>query len=210
MFTELELVNHILQTLGESTTPTLETQHPSVQQAQKTLMTINKEFQGYGWWFNREYNVKLLPDAEGKVRTPAEVLSFQVTQCMLEKKWPDQKRRFVVRNSYIWDNLNHTDIINTAIWADYVVLLPYEDLPAQASVYLMHLAAERAFLDDDGDINNHSKLQQRVQMAYAKLKQEEMRVNAANAMESPHALNVRLGPTSGSTLRGNFLGGYYR
>ncbi len=193
MYTELELVNHILFTLGESTTPTLETQHPAVQNARAILMSYNKEFQGLGWWFNRELNLKLLPNAEGKVRVPTEALSFRVTKCVLEARSPAQKARFVKRGNFVYDTLEHTDVLNCAVWADIIVLLDYSDLPQAAGAYLKHWAAEQAFLADDGDIQVKRELGINTATARAMLKQEEMKSIGVNAFDRPMAQQLLLG-----------------
>lgn len=209
MYTELELVNHVLQTLGEENTPTLDTTHPAVVQARNTLASYNKEFQQRGWWFNTEYGVKLLPNSEGKVRLPTDTLEFQVTQCILMARMPSQKVRFVKRGQFIYDAQEHTDILNCAVWADIVLLLDISDLPAAAGNYLKHFTAESAFLADDGDIQVHAKLQQKTLVAQAELKQSELTCTGANQFESPHMLAFRqsaLG-SGANGRRGAFLGG---
>jgi hypothetical protein len=207
MYTELELVNHILHTLGESITPTLETQHPAVLSARSVLTSVNKEFQGDGWWFNKVFNVKLLPDSDGRVRIPAETLMFKVTRCVMDMQMPGRKQRFVKRGEFLWDNHLQTDNIGTAVWADYVELIAIEDLPTNAGTYLKHYAAERAFIDDDGDLNQHTELKRRSAMAYSKLKSDELKSIQANALESPFAMKLLYGPRGGATQRGLFLGG---
>lgn len=209
MYTELELVNHILHTLGEENTPTLETTHPAVVQARNTLVSYNKEFQQTGWWFNKELNVKLLPDNEGRVRLPSDTMEFRVTQCLLMARMPGQKIRFVKRGRFIYDAYEHTNILNCAVWADLTVLLPIEDLPAAAGNYLKHFAAESAYLADDGDLNAHSKLQQKTALAWADLKAAQIKATGPNAYETPHMMqfrNATLG-SGGSGRRGVYLGG---
>ncbi|QIG73202.1 tail tubular protein A [Rhizobium phage RHph_I40] len=202
MFSELEIINHILRTLGESITPTLETQHPAVQQALDTMRACSKEMQSRGWWFNKEYNMKLLPDTDGRIRLPDETLSFAVTKCVLEGRMPLQKQRFVKRGQYIYDMNEHTNKINTAIWADIVLHIPIEDLPATAGAYLKHWAAETAYLPDDGDTTVYRLIQQETAKSYALLMADELKSVSANALESPHALNLRMGV--------NGYGGYSR
>jgi len=182
MYTELELVNHILQTLGETNTATLATNHPAVIQARTTLAAYNKEFQGMGWWFNKEKNIKLLPDAEGRVRVPEETLNFKVRECSV---WNGQGTRFVKRGNFVYDTEAHSNILNVAVWADITLLLPYEDLPAAAGTYLKHFAAESAFLGDDGDLNQHGLLVKLTQDAWGELRKDELRSVGANALASP-------------------------
>lgn len=194
MYTELELVNHILKTLGQEKTPTLATQHPAVLDAREALASANKEFQGMGWWFNREHNLKLLPDANGRVLIPNEALTFQVTQCVLERKMPNEKQRFVKRGKYIYDTVLHTNQLNVAVWVDICNLLTVEDLPSSAGSYLKHYAAEASFLGDDGDLGVYRALQIETAKAWTVLKQDELKAVSANALESPAALQLLRSP----------------
>lgn len=193
MYTELELVNHILQIAGEDQTATLVTSHPAVIAARSALSSYNKEFQGTGWYFNRDFGMKLLPDVDGKVAVPDNALSFQVTSCLLQRSSPFEQARFVRRGSFVYDTVKHTNVINMAVWADLIVLLDYADLPPQAGTYLKHLAGERYFLDVDGDISQTRELSGRTARARAELVSEQLRVLGTNALNSPSARWLRHG-----------------
>jgi hypothetical protein len=121
-------------------------------------------------------------------------------------RMPVQKQRFLVRGNFVYDNINHTNVLNVAVWSDYTTLLAIEDLPTNAGTYLKHYAAEQAFIQDDGDIQVHTRLLQRVDKAWALLRKDEMQAVSANALESPYAMRLRMGPGSHSP-RAEFLGG---
>lgn len=184
MYTELELVNHMLHVAGEDSTPTLDTTRPDVVVARQTLASYNKEFQGQGWWFNKEYAVKLLPDSDGKVQVPNGAIQFKVTNCLLQNSSPVEQARFVRRGGWVYDTVRHTDIIKMAVWADLVMLLPYEDMPPASAAYLKHLAAERYFLDSDGDVAQSREIQQRTMRAWAMLQQEQLQTLGVNALNT--------------------------
>lgn len=186
MYDELELVNHILQTLGESTTPTLETQHPAVIQARQLLQGYNKEFQNRGWWFNREFSLKLLPDVNGRIAVPQDTLTFRVT-AVPACTYGREGERFVKRGKFVYDSVEHTNEIGRAIFVDITRLLDIEDLPPAAASYLKHFAAENAFLDDDGDIQVHARLVRRTQQAWGDLQREEMKACGVSALKTPFA-----------------------
>lgn len=208
MYTELELVNHILHTRGEDTTPTLETTHPSVVTAKQTLASFNKEVQGKGWWFNTDYAVKLLPNVAGKVVVPAGVLKFTVTRTVQDAASPKDKLRYVRRGGFVYDTWDHTDVLNRAVWADLVVLLDYEDIPEAAGSYLKHYSAAQSFLADDGDVQQKRELDRLVQEAWAFLRKHEIDAQATNALESPAAQNLLYGPGAGYGRNPYFIGGY--
>lgn len=193
MYTELELVNHILQVAGEDQTPTLSTSHPAVIAARQALLSYNKEFQGTGWWFNKETAVKLLPNVEGRVAVPNDTLAFQVTSCVLNRSSPWEQARFVKRGGFVYDTIKHTNIINMAVWADFVRLLDYDDIPASAGTYLKHLAAERYFLDVDGDIGQARELSVRTMRAWAMLRDEQLKTLGSNALNGSTGRRLRAG-----------------
>lgn len=208
MYTELELVNHILHTRGEDTTPTLVTQHPSVVDAKQVLASFSKEVQGKGWWFNTDYAVKLLPNSEGKVVVPDKVLKFTITRTVQDVASPQQKLRYVRRGGFVYDTWNHTDVLNIAVWADLVVLLDYDDLPEPAGTYLKHYSAAQAFLSDDGDIAQKRELDRLTSEAWMFLRKHEIDAQATNALESPYAQNLLYGPGTSYGRNPYFIGGY--
>ena len=193
MYTELEIVNHLLQVAGEDQTATLDTSHPAVVAARQALAGYNKEFQGSGWWFNKEFGVKLLPNDEGRVAIPSNMLSFQVTRCLLQPSSPACQARFVRRGNWVYDTVKHTNVIGMAVWADLITLLDIADLPANAGTYLKHLAAQRYFVDTDGDLQQARELENRLMRAWAQFRDEQLRVTGANALNGYTGRRMRAG-----------------
>jgi hypothetical protein len=210
MLDELDIVRAMMAVNGEGTasSPTLETTHPSVQAALSALRRLNTEFQSRGFWFNRERDIKLLPDIDGKITIPAETLSFSVTAYDLMRKTPYSQQQYVNRGVKVYDNLNHTYVIGVPIWADLILELTVEELPATAAAYLKNLAVQQFYEDDDGDLNKARKLEERTAKAWHRVYAEELKVTAANALSSPQAqtLRYRIGQ-SGSPSNPNYPGG---
>jgi Tail tubular protein len=208
MDVKLELVNHLLQTVGERRVVSLETGHPSVTQATQALESWNKDFQGKGWWFNTNRNVRLVPNNIGEVLIPEEALSFSITKHQLDYQRAANKEQYVKRGKRLYDSWNNTFTLNTTLYADLVILLDYEDLPHVAMSYLKHWAAEQFYVDDDGDMQKADRLQQRTSLAWHSLKAEAMKIMSVNALDSPAAQNLRyrIGST-GINHNANFVGG---
>lgn len=200
MVDKLALVNHLLQTVGERRVLTLETGHPSVTQAVQALESYDEDFQGRGWWFNRNQAMKLLPNNLGQILLPKEALSFQVTHVHLQNLGPSEKARYTRRGGMVYDSVLNTNIIGKPIVADLIVRLDIEDLPSIAASYLKHWAAENYYVDDDGDNQKSNKLGERRMLAFHALKAEELRVEATNALDSPAAqhLTHRVGQAQGN------------
>lgn len=200
MADKLSLVNHLLQTVGVRRVLTLETGHPSVIQALQALEGYDADFQGRGWWFNKNKAMTLLPNNLGQILLPREAMSFQVTHSQLQMLNPAEKSRYVRRGGMVYDSWKNTNALGISIVADLVVHLDMEDLPPVAASYLKHWAAEQFYTDDDGDLKKTSKLQERTMLAFHTLKAEELRVEATSALDSPAAqhLTYRIGQSQGS------------
>lgn len=199
MVDKLSLVNHLLQTVGERRVLTLETGHPSVTQAIQALESYDEDFQGRGWWFNRNKSMKLLPNNLGQILLPKEAMSFQVTHRQLQNLSSNEKSRYTSRGGMVYDSWQNTFAVGVSIYADLVVRLDIEDLPSIAASYLKHWAAENYYIDDDGDNQKSDKLAERRMLAFHALKAEELKVEATNALDSPAAqhLTYRIGQSQG-------------
>lgn len=199
MANKLDLVNHLLQAVGEGRVLTLETGHPSVVQAIQALDGYDLDFQGRGWWFNTNKYMQLVPNNLGEILLPSEFLSFSITHRQLQWLPATEKARYTSRGKRVYDSWLNTFNIGQTLWADLVVRLDIEDLPPVAASYLKHMAAEAYYVDDDGDNQKADKLAQRTGLAFHALKAEELKVEAVNALDSPAArqLTHRVGQGSG-------------
>lgn len=191
MTTELEIVNHMLTTLGLRKTSTLTTGHPAVIQAVSILESVDVDFQGIGWWFNKEYGLTLNPDNNGHIIVPTEALSFSIVASTLQASGPIAKSRYVKRGTKIYDSIDHTLVHTGSLICDLTLQIDIADLPAQAASYLKHKAGEVIYVDDDGDAQKMQRLEERSASAWQILKAEQMRVLATNALDSPVAQQLR-------------------
>lgn len=201
MESKLDLVNHLLQVVGERRVTSLETGHPSVVQAIQALDSWNKDFQGKGWWFNRNRDVKLLPINTGEILVPDTALEVQITKQENDYLSPDSKVRYARRGNRMYDSWENTFNIGKALYVDMLLLLDIEDLPQVAASYLKHWAAENYYVDDDGDLQKAAKLQERTMFAWHDLKAAQMRIESTNALDTPAARSLlyRIGQSGNSS-----------
>lgn len=211
MSTELELVNHLLRTVGNESTSTLETQHPDVMQARGALEGYNKDFQSSGWWFNRSYGVRWVPEVSGIIRVSDTVMEFTLAGVEAGYLSPEAKHRYTKRSGRVFDSYRHTDNIGHDLIVDVTEFRPIEDLPEVAATYLKHWAAGEYYIDDDGDMAKADRLRERTENAFANLKQAALRNVKPNALQTPFAnkLNHRIGQF-GSPSNPVFPGGRFR
>jgi len=135
---ELDAVNLCLFVVGESPVDTLdEDTLPESQMALKVLREESRALQTKGWSFNTDRAVKLIPDATtSNVALPANTLAT-----VLAPKF--RGYGFVVRNNAIYWSINQTFAIPYPIWADIVLLLPFDQMPEYARWYVAVRAARR-------------------------------------------------------------------
>jgi hypothetical protein len=191
METKLDLVNHLLQVVGERRVLTLTTGHPSVVQAIQALDSWDRDFQGKGWWFNTNKNFTLACNNVGEVLVPTECLEFTVTAIARQWATPENKTRYVRRGARLYDSWENTYTLNTSVQADLVMQLAIEDLPQCAATYLKHWAAQNYYVDDDGDLGKADRLKERTMLAWHSLKAAQLKAEATNALDSPAAQSLR-------------------
>ena len=136
--TELEAINAMLSTIGESPVNTVEdTGNVDVVIARQILQSVSREVQARGWHFNTEKNYNITPDSEGYLVLPNTVLKADTV-------YPDDSKDVVVRGSKLYDRENHTYVFTDAVKVDMTVLLTFDELPEVARNYVT-IRASRIF-----------------------------------------------------------------
>jgi hypothetical protein len=128
--TELEAINTMLSTIGESPVNAVEdTGNVDVVIARQILQTVSREVQARGWHFNTEKNYTITPDSEGYLVLPNTVLKVDTV-------YPDSSKDVVVRGSRLYDRENHTYVFTDAVKVDMTILLTFDELPEVARNYV--------------------------------------------------------------------------
>ncbi len=209
MPTRPEIINHMLRTLGEGGTSYDQSLHPTVQLCNNCLDIVSSEIQGRGWWFNKEYNLRLVPDNRGEVIVPPDALDVHVST--VSNMSPYEKKRLVRRNNRLYDTYEHTYSLNRDIVVDVVLLFTIEDCPSVMQSYLQHKAAETIFLDADGDPQKLSKLETRTALAWQALQAQQLKNISTNALDKQTAIQLQSGwRPAGQGRNPNRIGGHIR
>jgi hypothetical protein len=138
--TELEAVNTMLYTIGEAPVNTLVNMTSvDASSALSSLISVNREVQSQGWFFNTEYNYPLTLNQDSELPLPANTLSMDSTE-------ESEKHDVVQRGFKAYDRLNHTFTFAETVKADLVVLLDFSDIPEAAKHYIV-IRASRIFQD---------------------------------------------------------------
>ena len=124
--TELEAINAMLSTIGESPVNTVEdTGNVDVVIARQILQSVSREVQARGWHFNTEKNYTITPDSAGYLVLPNTVLKVDTV-------YPDSSKDVVVRGSRLYDREKHTYVFTDAVKVDMTILLTFDELPEVA------------------------------------------------------------------------------
>ncbi len=191
-FTQLDIVNEMLGLLGERRVNTLDLEHPLVSSGVNFLRVANAREQGRGWWFNTEL-VTLSPDINGRIAVPTDVLQ-------LDPK--DTALRYAQRGSALY-NLAPLPGGNPAVFTQAVVcglirLVPFEDLPTVAGLFVSTSAKLDFLIALDGDDSKIANLGRQRREAQIGLNAEHIRSVDANLLYNP-SLQATLGSLRGPT-----------
>jgi hypothetical protein len=186
--TELNAVNILLATIGESPINTLvgEDLHVDAAMAKNTLDAVRKELQCTPWYFNTEEKFPLVPNEEGYIILPPTVHTVDVMSARAKYRDID----VVVRGNKLYDRKNHTYKFDRMIEADVVLILPFNELPQTAKNYLVIRAARKFQTQAVGSEALYNYTARDEAMARAEFMANEVRQADRNMLE----------PTSNSAM----------
>lgn len=165
--TELQAVNRILATIGESPVNSLENiEVPDAGMALEELRSASREMQQRGWWFNTERSFEIVPDGDGFIQLPANTMDVDTVD-------GSENLGLVQRGSRMYDPFNHTFVVDETVKVDLVVLLDFSDLPEIARQYVFQEAGRRFQDNTVGDAALHRFKQSDAERAWAALEVKE-------------------------------------
>ena len=141
--TELEAVNTILSTIGESPINSLTGTLPvDANIAKNVLDEICREVQSAGWHWNMHYKVDLSRDTDNKIPIGTDVLRVR-----LNTKYDRSSYDVVQRDNYLYNLAKNEDTFTQNFEDnDIVYLLDFSKIPEQAKRYIT-IRSARVFHD---------------------------------------------------------------
>ena len=135
--TELDAVNSILMSVGETPVNTLTVQSPEVAIAQKTLRQVCREIQAEGWSYNTENQYPIDLDTNNQCIIPNNVLQLDLNIFEHGKDY-DVVRRSDNGVMNVYDKKNHTFTFENCskLYFDIIWMLDFEDLPQAFKDYV--------------------------------------------------------------------------
>lgn len=127
--TELEAVNYLLLSVGETPVNTLESDatDPIAILAHRTLHQISRQVQATGLHCNSEYNYSLLRDSNGFLYVPSDTLKADATDPTVD---------VVLRGRRLYNRTTHSYTFDKDLKVDLVLFLPFEELPQVVRDYI--------------------------------------------------------------------------
>lgn len=134
--TELDAVNAILASVGESPIVSLEDTFVDAEMARDLLHQRLRAVQLIGWTFNTETNYTLSPDNQGRILVPGNTL-----------KIVPENPNIVLRGTRLYDRENKTNTFTQPVkLSQLVLLLNFDECPEPMRLFVT-LQAGRRFQD---------------------------------------------------------------
>lgn len=136
--TELDSVNIMLGTIGESPISTLaaDAEMVDVAVARQILREVSIQIQEEVWNFNTEISWTLSPDSNGYLYLPNGCIQVDIA-----KSSGNTTMSITARGQRVYDRINHTFIFSAPLKTDLVVLQSFDDMPEAARHYITIRAA---------------------------------------------------------------------
>ncbi len=183
--TELEAVNILLDSIGESPVNTLN--NPGIVdavKAQNKLHEVSRHVQLKGWHYNTEKEYDLTINGSGHLVLPANVLKVVVDR----RRYPTLD--LVQRGLKMYDRCNQTFVFTQNIKVRIVLFLPWEDLPEVAKKYIS-IRSARIFQNQMVGSELLDKFEQRDEFeALVDLKEAEGDTSGANIFDNEDTLRT--------------------
>ena len=145
--TELDAVNSILMSVGESPVNTLSVQSPEVVIAQKTLQQVCREILAEGWKFNTETQYPITLDANDHAIIPANVLQIDLNRFRHPDAY-DTVRKSDSGTMKLYDLHEHSFKFENStggkIYVDIIWMIEFGDIPQVFRDYITVRAARIA------------------------------------------------------------------
>lgn len=180
LITELEVINSVLSTVGDSPVQSLDDEYAPVFIIKQMMNNISRDMQTMKYWFNTEYDVTLTPNTlTQKTILPFNILHFEPTET-----------QYVARGLTVYDRVNRTSTIEEDITADICLMLEFEELPQVARKYIQ--AVCKAQYNDEylGEPSLQAKLEREIDKAKMELDRAHMENEDINILNSTRATSI--------------------
>ena len=176
----LEVINTCITATGNLPVSSAATPHPGVIFAKSIIERVNRRVQSRGYWFNREYGVEFIPQTDGTIMVPSNVLTCDAIGAAQNVVMQGRQFYNMTTRSLIFPS-------DTVVTADIVVLREYEDLPPTVFNYIEAKALLKFLVQQHGEKEKIADAKQEVFDTGVLLTRNELQTEDPNATLSPAA-----------------------
>lgn len=137
--TELDAVNIMLSTIGESPVSSLAADQSTVDVSlsRQILREVTTQVLETGWQFNTEINWVMTPTDIGEIIIPANCIQ-------IDSSGPDINVDVAQRGSRLYNRVTHSFVFEKSLTVDMIILLDFLEIP-QACRHYITIRAARVF-----------------------------------------------------------------
>lgn len=186
---EFEGINFLLEAIGETPIDSsydLSQADPTsdVGRAQSKLLSTSRTVQSRGYWFNKSTGLEFLPNTNGVIPLPSDVLSIKGTTGNYSEK--DHK---------VFDINDYTFQFDEAVSLDVIWYSDFDDLPYVVADYVVKLASVSFYNNVVGDTDELRKLEDEANIASVALQREDVRNKKSNLISGGRGISRTTNPT---------------
>jgi hypothetical protein len=179
--TKLEALNILLTSVGVLPVSSYQSTHPDAVAGRAVIERFNSQIQERGWWFNREYELTLKPQAgTGVIILPKNTLKVEA----LNIHGSTDRNDLVQRGNQLYNMKEQTFAIGRDVVVDIVVLQDFEICPIPIQTYIARSAAYEYATMFQGDQHKLDRLQQFAFTARSEAMADELRNGNFNAHQT--------------------------
>ena len=181
----LDAIYRLLGFVGTRAVPKVITTHPEVQKADSMLRLSIERMLKRGWWFNRVHDMEFVPEANGNIILPTNVLSIEPTTYNVYGS------RLTMRGQKLFDSGNNTYIFECNVFLTVNQKLDWEDIPISAQDFIMFEAGAELVRDVINDTMKYNKLLKGKDESWTGLRTEEMNTEQVNVFSAGRVRDTR-------------------
>lgn len=182
--TDIVAVNHMLRVIGDAAINSLANPNKDAQIALNTLSGVATDVLSFGWWFNHDESLLLIPDTDGIIHIPANTLVIDPV---------DPSIKFASRSGKLYDVQKQTFIHEESVYVELISFVELEDMPYVAFSAILHKAAYDFASDLEADEVQLERLYARARAAWQELRSRDIRNRDTNMFNSPKTARVLAG-----------------
>jgi len=177
----LDAVNKVLAVTGDSPVSTLDDSYIQSRIAQQMLERAARDVLAKGWWFNEEENVTIQPDVNGLITLSPNVIKVSVI---------GDNGGVIQRGQRLYDRANRTYVFESAVKADMIINLEWDELPQVARAYITDLACVRFNNNFYGAEDVKRVLEAELENSRIKVHQADVESRDVNLLQGTRVNNI--------------------